>query len=261
MEKFRPIKKLGQNYLKDKNIINKIVEEINPERDDQIIEVGPGLGALTEGLIEKNKNLTLIEIDRRAIEQLKLKFESANIIEADFLKINLENILDKNRVSKVVGNIPYNITSPILFKLLSVRGLVNESVFMVQDEVAKRITASYKTKAYGILSVILGYFAEVKYCFTISPDVFYPKPKVNSAVIHIYFKEKTGHDFEDELFIKVVKAAFGHRRKTLKNSLSNSIFKDCDFSDINFDFSKRAEELKVNDYVFLTKMIRSQCND
>lgn len=261
MKKIRPIKKLGQNYLKDKNIINKIVLEINPEKDDQIIEIGPGLGALTEGLIENNKNLTLIEIDKRAIEQLKSKFESAYIIEDDFLKINLEHILDKNRISKVVGNIPYNITSPILFKLLSVRDLVNESVFMVQDEVAKRITASYKTKEYGILSVILGYFAEVKYCFRISPNVFYPKPKVNSALIHIFFKQKTGNDFEDELFIKVVKAAFGHRRKTLKNSLSNSIFRDYDFSDKKIDFSKRAEELTVDDYVFLTKMIQSQCND
>jgi 16S rRNA (adenine1518-N6/adenine1519-N6)-dimethyltransferase len=261
MKKLTPIKKLGQNYLKDKNIINKIVEEINPERDDQIIEVGPGLGALTEGLTEKNENLTLVEIDRRAIVPLRSKFESANIIEGDFLKLNLETLLDKNRKSKVVGNIPYNITSPILFKLLSVRHLVNEAVFMVQDEVAKRITASYKTKAYGILSVILGYFAEVKYCFQISPNVFYPKPKVNSAVIHVYFKEKTGQDFEDELFIKVVKAAFGHRRKTLKNSLSNSIFRDCNFSETKIDFSKRAEELTVDDYVFLTKMIRSECSD
>jgi len=261
MEKITPIKRFGQNYLKDKNIINKIVEEINPEKDDQIIEIGPGLGALTERLAENNKNLTLIEIDRRAIGPLKSKFESANIIEGDFLKINLENILDKNRKTKIVGNIPYNITSPILFKLLSVRDLVNESVFMVQDEVAKRITASYKTKDYSILSVILSYFAEVKYCFIISPNVFYPKPKVNSALIHIFFKEKTGQNFDDKLFIKVVKASFGHRRKTLKNSLSNSIFKHCDFSQISIDFSKRAEELLVDDYIYLTKMIQSQYND
>lgn len=256
MKKIIPIKKLGQNYLKDKNIIEKIVREIDPGKDDQIIEIGPGLGALTAGLAEKSKYLTLIEIDRRVIEELKSRFSDANIIEGDFLKINIESILERRRTVKVVGNIPYNVTSPILFKLISLREKINESVLMVQDEVARRLTASYRTKDYGILSVILSYFGDVKYRFRISPNVFHPKPKVHSAVIHIYFNNKRDNELDEELFIKIVKASFGHRRKTLKNSLSNGIFKDYDFSAIDFDFSKRAEELKVSDYVYLTKMMQ-----
>lgn len=261
MKKVTPIKRLGQNYLKDKNIIDKIVREINPSPEDQIIEIGPGLGALTEGLIKVNESPTLIEIDRRVGEDLKKRYPSANLIEGDFLKIDLGEILDLDRNVKIVGNIPYNITSPIIFKMLSSRKIINESVLMIQDEVAKRITAAPGTKEYGILSVILSYFAEVKYCFKISPHVFHPKPKVYSALIHIYFKKDIEQEFEDDLFIKVVKACFGNRRKTLKNSLSNSIFKDCDFLGINIDFTKRAEQLTVDDFVYLTKMIKSGYND
>jgi 16S rRNA (adenine1518-N6/adenine1519-N6)-dimethyltransferase len=199
----------------------------------------------------------MIEIDRRVIGDLKLKYPSAHFIEADFLKIDLIQVLDKNMNVKVVGNIPYNITSPILFKLLELRNYINESVLMVQDEVAKRITADYGTKDYGILSVIMSKFSDVKYCFRISPNVFYPKPKVYSAVIHIYFNKTRDENLDEDLFIRIVKSSFGYRRKTLKNSLSNSIFRDYDFSSINLDFTKRAEELTVTDYVYLTKMIQS----
>jgi 16S rRNA (adenine1518-N6/adenine1519-N6)-dimethyltransferase len=257
MKKITPIKKLGQNYLKDKNIIDKIILEIDPRKNDQIIEIGPGSGSLTEGLAEKNRNLTLVEIDRRVKEELKSRFTDANFIEGDFLKINLESILERDRIVKVVGNIPYNITSPILFKLIEFRENINESVLVVQDEVAKRISAPYRTKDYGILSVIMTYFADVKYCFRISPNVFHPKPKVHSALIHVYFGNNRAKEIDEELFIKIVKASFGHRRKTLKNSLSNSIFENYDFSGINLDFSKRAEELKVSDFVYLTKMLQS----
>ncbi len=257
MKKITAIKRLGQNYLKDKNIIDKIVREIDPADDDQIIEIGPGLGALTEGLAHNCKNLTLIEIDRRVADDLKTRFPQADFVAGDFLKIDLEKVLLSNTKVKVVGNIPYNITSPILFKLLGLREKINESVLMIQDEVARRITAPSRTKEYGLLSVIMSYFAEVKYCFRISPNVFYPKPKVHSAVIHLYFNKMREENLDEELFIKIVKASFGHRRKTLKNSLSNSIFKDYDFSKINLDFSKRAEELEVSDYLYLTKMIQS----
>jgi 16S rRNA (adenine1518-N6/adenine1519-N6)-dimethyltransferase len=261
MENIIPIKRFGQNYLKDKNIIDKIVREINPEPDDQIIEIGPGLGALTERIIKLNNNLTLIEIDKRVIEQLKTKFPAAKYIEGDFLKIDLAPILQSGRKVKVAGNIPYNITSPILFKLLSFKDKINESVLMVQDEVARRITAEYNTKDYGILSVIMSRFTEVKYCFRISPNVFYPKPKVYSALIHIFFRANEKDDLDDDIFIKVVKASFGHRRKTLKNSLSNSIFRDCNFSGINIDFSKRAEQLTVSEFEYLTKMLQCEFNE
>ena len=254
MLKVKPLKRFGQNYLTDDNILNKIVKEIAPLESDNIIEIGPGRGALTRKLWERNKNLTSVEIDFRVIEYLKEEFPDLNIINADFLELQLKPLYKKlNKKLRIAGNIPYNITSPIIFKLIENNDIVQDAVLMVQYEVAKRMTANTGTKDYGILAVLLQYFAEVKFCFKISPNVFYPRPKVHSALLHFYFKESAVPVIEHEFFIKIVKASFGNRRKTLKNSLSNSIFRNINFSDSGIDLNLRAEQLKPDDFVKLTK--------
>jgi len=249
----KPKKRFGQNFLQDENILNKIVKEINPQPDDLIIEIGPGYGALTQKLLSATENLIAVEIDNELTNKLKEKFSQLHLINEDFLETDLSQLSTDDRKLRIVGNIPYNITSPILFKLIENNKFINDAVFMVQLEVAKRMTASRGIKDYGILAVILKYFTETELCFKISPNVFYPKPKVFSALVHISFNEIEHSEEEQKMFVAIVKAAFGNRRKTLKNSFSNSIFHEIDFSNSGIDLSLRAENLRVEDFVLLTK--------
>jgi len=259
MYEHKALKKFGQNYLADKNILRKIADEVAPTESDTLIEIGPGYGALTSFIIEKCPQMTAVEIDSRVIEELGKKFPHLNIINSDILDFDFTAFSKKaNSKIRVVGNIPYNLTSPILFKLVENKQLINDAVFLVQDEVAKRINAKQNTKEYGILAVLLQYFAEIKYCFKVSPNVFIPKPKVNSAVIHLTFKNTPLNAETEKIFIKIVKAGFGNRRKTLKNSLSNSIFKDVIQNDLPIDLSLRAEQLSVNDFIELAVFAASK---
>ena len=252
----KPLKRFGQNYLIDKNIIKKIIDEINPQIEDKIIEIGPGRGALTGLLVTRAGDFTAVEIDSRVIENLKTKFPSLKIINEDFLKLDLIRFANNQRI-KIVGNIPYNITSSIIFKMIENRNYVHDAVLMVQHEVAKRMNAEIGSKDYGILSVLLNAFGDVKLCFKVSPNVFRPRPKVYSAVVHINWK-KEGLQIEDELFIKLVKAAFGNRRKILKNSLSNSIFVNYDFSGSGINLNRRAEELNTEEFIRLASFAQNQ---
>lgn len=254
----QPIKRFGQNFLQDKNIIKKIAEVINPKPGDKIIEIGPGQGALTKLLAESGADIIAVEIDKRVIEFLTDSFPNIKIINQDFLEFDLTKL---NSIDlRVVGNIPYNITSPIIFKLIEKHQIVRDSVFMVQYEVAKRMTAKKGSKDYGILSVLLSYFANAELCFKVSPNVFYPKPKVYSAVVRIDFK-KNIDDSLSKIFIQIVKAAFGNRRKTLKNSLSNSIFAQLNFSGCEVDLTLRAEQLDVSDFIKLAEFARKHFSD
>jgi 16S rRNA (adenine1518-N6/adenine1519-N6)-dimethyltransferase len=251
----KPKKRFGQNFLQDENILNKIVKEINPQTDNNIIEIGPGQGALTQKLLSSTDNLIAIEIDNELAKDLKEKFPQLKLINEDFLETDLSKLALQGKKLRIVGNIPYNITSPIIFKLIENNALINDAVFMVQLEVAKRMTANKGSKDYGILAVILKYFTETKLCFKISPNVFFQKPKVYSGLVHINFKENAHNEEEQKFFISIVKAAFGNRRKTLKNSLSNSIFHEIDFSNSGIDLSLRAENLDVEHYLQLTKFV------
>jgi len=253
--KNRPLKRFGQNYLTDHNTILKIVGIFNPQKDDSIIEIGPGRGALTKELSTKSDKLTAIEIDDRVINSLSTQFPNVKFINQDFLKIDF-NQLDLDKTNRVIGNIPYNITSPILFKLIESRELFSDVLIMVQYEVAKRMVSQPNTKDYGILGVILNYFATVSLEFKISPNVFKPKPKVDSAIVTLKFDKKKNEHLDDKFFISVVKAAFGNRRKTLKNSLNNSIFVDYNLDEINFDFSRRAETLSIDEFIFLSSELQ-----
>jgi 16S rRNA (adenine1518-N6/adenine1519-N6)-dimethyltransferase len=257
MEKIKPLKKFGQNYLKDQNILNKIIKEINPNPDDNIIEIGPGLGALTEKLIKQTSFLTAVEIDKRVIENLSLKFPQLNLVNTDFLDLNLLDFYKSaGRKLRIVGNIPYNLTSPIIFKMIHDNSIISDSVIMVQNEVAQRMTAKMGSKDYGILSVILNYFARVKMCFKVSPNVFFPKPKVFSSVVHIFFNELKESTEEQLAFIRTVKAAFGNRRKTLKNSFQNYLnLNNIDLKLSGIDLSLRAEQLGLDDFKRLSEFI------
>lgn len=259
MQKVKPLKRFGQNYLHDKNIIKKIVSEINPQPSDTIIEIGPGRGALTELIYDKTENFIAVEIDTRVIEDLQSKFPELKVIQEDFLKVDLNSVIDLSRKKlRIIGNIPYNLTSSIIFKIINNTDLIEDAILMVQEEVAKRMTAKKGNKDYGILTVLLNYLTDTGYCFKVSPNAFYPKPKVTSAVVHLRLKQLNISTEERKMFITVVKACFGNRRKTLKNSLRNSIFNELNFSNSGIDLSLRAEQLNVKDFVVLTEFVLSQ---
>jgi len=254
MNKVSPLKRFGQNYLQDQNIIKKILSEIDPKENELIIEIGPGQGAITQKLLESKAHLTAIEIDKRVIDDLQTRFTDLKLFQYDFLKLDLNQFIDSSdKKLRVVGNIPYNITSPILFKLFENNTIVNDAVFMVQYEVAKRMTAKMGSKDYGILSVLLEYFGNTKLAFKVSPNVFYPKPNVDSAVVHIYFNDMRDNPEFNLMFKSIVKSAFGNRRKTLKNSLSNGIFAEVNFGNCGLDLTLRAEQLNVDDFIKLAE--------
>lgn len=252
----KPLKKFGQNYLHDKNILKKIFQEIDPQEGETVVEIGPGKGALTGFLNSSKANIYAVEIDTRVIDDLKARFHKINFINKDFLKIGL-NEFDFPPL-RIIGNIPYNITSPIIFKCLENPELVKDAVLLMQLEVAERIIAAPRRKEYGILSVIVQAFADVKICFKVSPNVFTPKPKVESALVHFFFKEKFSQLKNKKIFIQIVKAAFGNRRKTLKNSFANSIFAGVNFMNSNIDLSLRAEQLTIEDFINLSNSITIQ---
>lgn len=257
MQKVIPLKRFGQNYLHDKNIIKKIVSELNPSPEDFIIEIGSGHGALTEYIYKRTKNFIAVEIDNRVIDVLEKKIPGIKIVNSDFLSINLSDLIIQKQI-RIVGNIPYNLTAPIIFKLIRESQWITDVVLMVQYEVAKRMIAVKGTKDYAILTVLLKYFSDTEFCFKVSRNAFYPKPNVNSAVVHIKLKQLAITEEDRELMINIVKACFGNRRKTLKNSLGNSIFKEVDFSGSGIDLSRRAEQLDTKDFVVLMEHARNQ---
>jgi 16S rRNA (adenine1518-N6/adenine1519-N6)-dimethyltransferase len=254
MNRILPLKRFGQNFLQDQNIIRKIISEIDPKENELLIEIGPGQGALTQYLVKSNANFIAIEIDKRVIEDLQNRFTNLKLLQEDFLDLDLHQFsISSQQKIRVVGNIPYNITSPILFKLFENNTIVQDAVFMVQYEVAKRMTSKMGSKDYGILSVLLEYFGNTKLAFKVSPNVFYPKPNVHSAVVHINFNDKRNNSRFNSIFKSIVKSSFGNRRKTLKNSLSNGIFTDVNFSECGIDLSLRAEQLNVDDFIKLAE--------
>ncbi|MFZ1517788.1 MAG: 16S rRNA (adenine(1518)-N(6)/adenine(1519)-N(6))-dimethyltransferase RsmA [Ignavibacteriaceae bacterium] len=253
MNKVLPLKRFGQNFLQDQNIIRKIITEIDPQDSDLIVEIGPGQGALTQYLYQSKADLTAVEIDKRVIEDLQSRFSKLHLIQQDFLDLDLIQFVSKSQKIRIVGNIPYNITSPILFKLFDSNKIIKDAVFMVQFEVAKRMTAKIGSKDYGILGVLLEYFGKTVLSFKVSRNVFFPKPNVDSAIIHIHFNDLRNDSGFNSVFKSIVKAAFGNRRKTLKNSFSNSIFATVDFSGCGIDLSLRAEQLKVDDFIKLAE--------
>ena len=253
MQGLNPRKSLGQHFLTDKNIARKIVSSMKAEGCESIVEIGPGAGVLTSLLAEKNEITTyFVEIDRDAIHLLRKTFPwiQERLIHGDFLKLDMKNVF-KAPVA-IIGNLPYNISSQIFFKILDNRNIVKEVVCMVQKEVARRIASPPGNKNYGILSVLLQAFYTIEYLFTVSPGVFNPPPKVYSGVIRMVRNGTASLACDEEKFFRIVKTSFNQRRKMLRNSLQNHFVY---LHDNDLLLIKRPEQLSVSDFVTLTNRV------
>ena len=244
-------KRFGQNFLVDDQIVNRIVATISPKKSDNIVEIGPGKGALTFPLLQNLDHLSVIEIDRDLISLLKLKKQDKlTIYEADALKFDYGLISNNLRI---VGNLPYNISSPLLFRLLSSKNQIIDMTFMLQKEVVDRIVASHGSKTYGRISVMMQAFFEVESMFTVPKESFDPQPKIESAIL--YLKTRTKPLTENiKLLEKIVKISFSQRRKTLKNCLKSILSQE----QTKIDLSQRAEMLSVENFITLMKDYEKQ---
>ncbi|NEM97392.1 16S rRNA (adenine(1518)-N(6)/adenine(1519)-N(6))-dimethyltransferase RsmA [Pontibacter burrus] len=255
MSKVSPKKHLGQHFLVDQNIAQKIVDQLTmPEGVQDVLEIGPGMGVLTQYLLQHQEyRTTVVDIDRESIVYLKEHFPALQdrIISADFLKTDLSKLFPGKFA--IIGNFPYNISSQIFFKVLEQRDVVPEVVCMIQKEVAERIAAPPGSKTYGILSVLLQAFYTIDYKFTVHEHVFHPPPKVKSGVISLVRNEVKELPCNEKLFFEVVKLSFGTRRKTLRNCLkSYNLPPEIQAQPV---FDKRAEQLSVQDFIALTQLV------
>ena len=271
-------KRFGQNFLVDNSVINNIVDSINPQPQDLMIEIGPGLGAITKPLLSRLDILNVIELDRDIIPKLinNCIFSSAPnkekliVNQADVLKFNFEefyknnNLVDNKdelRNMRIVGNLPYNISTPVLFHLLQYRHLIHDMHFMLQKEVVDRIVSAPGNKHYGRLSVMLQTFCTTQALFEVPPYAFEPAPKVNSAILRLQpssqFEAAINNFVEYE---KLIRQAFSQRRKTLKNTLKNTCT-ITQFEQAELSPTQRAEELSVSDFVNLYKIISSKTSN
>jgi 16S rRNA (adenine1518-N6/adenine1519-N6)-dimethyltransferase len=247
-------KRFGQNFLSDPNIIRKIIEAIHPKPGEHVVEIGPGLGALTAPLLAECGHLEVIEIDRDLIARLQTDYlpEQLTIHEGDALKFDFSNLPAPLRV---VGNLPYNISTPLLFRLAMFAGRVQDMTFMLQKEVVQRMVAEENTEAYGRLSVMLQYRFDMLRLFDVPPGAFRPAPKVTSAIVWMRPKAPEQYGCHDEALLgRVVTAAFGQRRKTLRNTLREWL-NDADFVALGIDPQARGETLSVQDYVRLSNYL------
>ena len=255
MQKVRAKKHLGQHFLNDMGIAKKIVDGLDSNSGLPVLEIGPGMGVLTQFLFD-NKRLKVIEIDSESVKYLSDNYPTlkGNIIEGDFIKLDLNTVF--NEPFAVIGNFPYNISSQILFKVIANRDLVPEVVCMVQREVGRRIASEPGNKDYGILSVILQAYYDIEYLFTVNEGVFTPPPKVKSAVIRIKRNNVDKLECSDAMFIKVVKTAFNQRRKMLRNSLKALFIENLELLEAQI-FTMRPEQLNVKDFVHLTLLLEN----
>lgn len=250
----RPKKHLGQHFLHDRHIAERIAAVASDEAE-MVLEVGPGTGVLTQFLLPRfGSRLKLVEIDGESVEYLRQHFalEEGQLLHGDFLSVSLESFCSGKM--SVVGNFPYNISSQIFFHILESHKFVSEVVCMIQLEVAQRIAASAGSRTYGILSVLMQAFYDIRLIFEVGPGAFIPPPKVKSAVVHMRRNKVEHLGCDEQLFRKVVKQAFNQRRKTLRNALGGMLSRDAVYPLMD----KRAEQLKVEDFVMLTSYIEEE---
>ena len=250
MSKVRAKKHLGQHFLQDLGIALDIANSLSLNNYSKVLEVGPGMGVLTQFLIPLDIETFVIEIDKESVSYLKKHYPELDnhLIEGDFLKLPLQEIF-KEPIA-IIGNFPYNISSQILFKAVDHKDLIPEIVGMFQKEVAERIVSPPGSKKYGIISVLLQCYYDVQYLFTVDETVFEPPPKVKSAVIRLRRNDRDKLECDEKKFIKVVKTAFGQRRKTLRNALKSLNL--VDENSASQYLSLRAEQLSVEDFMNLT---------
>ena len=254
----RAKKHLGQHFLKDKGICEKIANQLtNHQNCKNVIEIGPGMGALSDFLVARGDlNLWLLDVDTESIEFLKNRYPllSERIVLGDFLRMDLQKLMGQEKFC-VVGNFPYNISTQILFKCLEHRNQIPEIMGMFQREVAVRVAEKPGTKEYGITSVLLQAFYDIQYCFTVDEHVFIPPPKVKSGVIRCTRNSRENLDCDEKLFFQVVKMAFNQRRKTLRNSLKQ-LLRGRELPEVFTN--ERPEKLSVDQFIELTKFIAGE---
>lgn len=255
-------KRFGQNFLTDQSVITSLIEAINPQADDLLVEIGPGLGALTKPLINRLKKLHVVELDRDIcawmIQDYAKQYAEKSIIihNIDALKFDFASLNESaSKNLRVTGNLPYNISTPILFHLLSNVNSIQDMHFMLQKEVVERMVAMPSTPAYGRLSVMLQYHLQMEYLITVPPESFDPAPKVESAFVRCVPHASLPFIAKDTvLFAKIVLAAFSQRRKTLRNTLKG-LLNDAGFSALNIDSQFRAENLSVAQFVAISNYL------
>ena len=244
-------KKWGQNFLTDSNLLDRIVRTVEPQENDNFLEIGPGDGSLTELIFPKVKKMVVVEIDPLLIKHLSIRsdLDGLHIIHGDILLQDIEDLPIEEPV-RIVGNIPYNITSSIIFWLIEQLDFWDDAFIMMQKEVAERLTANIGTKEYSRISVVVGAYLDMEMCFKIPPDVFIPKPKVESAIIR--FTKKSSPIVADNQYVKfnkIVKMAFSKRRKMLRNSLNDFDIPVSIQEEI--DFTRRPETLSIEEFAKL----------
>ena len=265
MRLVKPKKFLGQHFLKDLKVAQDIANTVDACPELPVLEVGPGMGVLTQFLLPKGRTVKVVEVDYESVAYLREAYPQLedHIIEDDFLKMNLQRLFD-GQPFVLTGNYPYNISSQIFFKVLDYKDQIPCCSGMLQKEVAERLAAGPGSKTYGILSVLLQAWYDVEYLFTVSEKVFDPPPKVKSAVLKITRNDRKELGCDEKIFKTVVKTSFNQRRKTLRNSMKPLLGKDCpDYALPIFD--KRPEQLSVEQFVELTlisqKHLEKQAGD
>lgn len=248
-----PRKRFGQNFLSDESVIEDILDCIHATKTDHIVEIGPGLGALTQSLIRQCNKLDVIEIDRDLAEKLGQQFPELNIHKTDALKFDFNSLTPKPL--RIVGNLPYNISTPLLFHLMLFLDCIADMSFMLQKEVVNRIVATPGNKNYGRLSIMIQYHCHAEPLLDISPTAFYPKPKVDSAFFRLTPHKTPPYSAKNfTLFGDIVRICFNHRRKTL-NKILKDHFKSVTFTDLTLDLSLRPEQLSIKEFVSLSNYV------
>lgn len=257
----RPRKRFGQNFLRDGNIIDKIVAGIAPRPEQHIVEIGPGEGALTRGLVQSGARVTALEIDRDLVPRLLLHFglePDFELVQTDALEYDFNTLGSADKKLRVVGNLPYNISTPLLFHLLQHADIIEDMHFMLQKEVVQRMAASTGSGHYGRLSVMVQYACEVTPLFHVPPGAFFPPPKVDSAVLRLKPWPALPHPAENPVHLgKLVNTAFQQRRKTLRNALKNTIDADA-LASLGIDSKMRPENLSLADFVAISNSLQTK---
>ena len=261
---FLPRKRLGQHFLVDKNAREKIVRIAALDPEDVVLEIGPGRGEMTDALAERCRRVIAVEIDKRLADRLGRDtecLENVDVIHGDALKVDFESLCRPfGRRLKVVANLPYQISTPLLARFVEWRHLFSALILMLQKEVAQRIVSQPGTKHYGVLSVLLQLYTTPSIEMVLPPDCFVPRPRVDSALVRFLVQERPKEDIPDEeIFKRVVRACFGHRRKTLKNALRPILFEGCDAHEVDgmmvslgIDSARRAETLDLQEFARLS---------
>jgi 16S rRNA (adenine1518-N6/adenine1519-N6)-dimethyltransferase len=256
-----PRKRFGQHFLSDQVIIHRIAAAIAPRPQDHLVEIGPGQGALTLPVLKLAKRMDAVELDRDLIEPLQDRCRHAGeliVHESDVLEFDFASLYRDGQKLRVIGNLPYNISTPLIFHLLEYGSIISDMIFMLQKEVALRLAAKVSTNDYGRLSVMVQYYCRVEYLFDVPPTAFYPPPKVDSSIIQLVPYQQLPHQATDPaLFATVVKQAFSQRRKTLRNSLKSMMTDDI-WAMLPISSTARAENLSVGEFVQIANLLASR---